>query len=143
MDDPRHPAAPADDGELLSAYLAGELDEPATAALEQRLAADGGLRAQLEVQREVQEALAAIRAPAAPAGAGERLRARLAAERSAEPPADSEPVSERAAGPSEPSSAVTSLDAARARRRPGGISWAAVGGSPRRSSRSRSSASAA
>lgn len=81
MSDPRQPLhRPADDGELLSAYLDGELDREAAEELEARLADDPGLAARLEETREVVEALAGLRA-APPPGYEERLRQRLQAER--------------------------------------------------------------
>jgi hypothetical protein len=109
------------DGDQLSAYLAGDLDDAEVAALEARLGAEPALRDELERQRELQEAFAGLRAPAMPAGAGDRLRARLAAERTAVAEEGGSEASEEAPAP-------ISLDAARARRRPGGIAWSAIGG---------------
>jgi hypothetical protein len=94
MNDFREPDdRPAGDGELLSAYLDGELDEAAAAGLEARLEREPGLAARLEQTRDVIEALAVLRL-SAPPGYAERLRERLAAERSGSPP---EPAGEVAA----------------------------------------------
>ena len=122
MDTSSHLPTP-DDGALLSAYLEGELAPAEEAALEQRLTSEPVLREALERQREVQEALAGAVSPALPEGAGERLRARLAAERG-QTGADAQTV----AGPDSAAAAPTQLDAVRARRRSGGLDWRALGG---------------
>jgi hypothetical protein len=110
------------DGELLLAYLAGELDEAAATRLESRLVAEPGLRGALERERALGELFAAA-SPPPPPGAGDRLRARLAAER--------ETMAAAAAPSAMPStdaaSAPASLDAARARRRPGRVRWSVIG----------------
>jgi hypothetical protein len=69
-----------DDGELLAAYLAGDLDQAATAALEQRLAREPALQAQLDATHEVILALRSVDAVETPGGFEERLHARLAQE---------------------------------------------------------------
>lgn len=81
MSEPRDPPTqPAGDGELLSAYLDGELDQQSAAALEARLADDPALAEQLERLREVVESLATLHT-AVPGGFADRLRNRLEAER--------------------------------------------------------------
>jgi anti-sigma-K factor RskA len=74
---------PDSDGELISAYLAGELDAAAAAAVELRIAAEPALRAACERQRHLLELLADVGSPPPPAGYGDRLRQRLARERGA------------------------------------------------------------
>jgi hypothetical protein len=69
-----------DDGVLLAAYLTGDLDETAAAALERRLSADAALRAQLEATHDVLIGLTAVDEVELPAGFAERLRTRLADE---------------------------------------------------------------
>jgi hypothetical protein len=69
-----------DDGVLLAAYLAGDLDDAAAAAVERRLAADADLRAQLEAIHEVVIGLSAVDEVEPPVGFAERLHTRLADE---------------------------------------------------------------
>jgi hypothetical protein len=69
------------DGELLSAYLTGELDARATADLEARLAREPELASRLEATRTVVEGLARLDDVEPPPGFSDRLHARLAAER--------------------------------------------------------------
>lgn len=113
MSDPT--ALPPSDGdaELLSAYLAGDLDEDAGAALEARLRHDPALARRLDATAEVMAALRGVDEVAPPAGAGDRLRARLTAETSKPEPGPR--------GRAQPP--VTSL---RTRRRR--VSWPALGG---------------
>lgn len=69
------------DDELLSAYLAAELDDAATAEFEARLAADAALRARLDEVHEVVVALRGLDDVDPPAGYARRLRERLDTER--------------------------------------------------------------
>lgn len=66
--------------EVLSAYLAGELDADAVADLEARLADDRDLARRLDATARVLAVLRGIDEVEPPAGAGERLRRRLADE---------------------------------------------------------------
>ena len=75
----------AADGELLSAYLAGELDAAETAELEHRLASEPKLAAQLDTLADVLVALGGYDTVDEPAGFAQRLDERLAA---ASAPAD-------------------------------------------------------
>lgn len=99
------PPSGSTDAEMLSAYLAGDLDEPAAAALEARLADDPALARRLDDTARVVAALRGVDEVVPPHGTGDRLRARLATERG------------RAATP------VTSLQARRRR-----VPWPALGG---------------
>jgi len=95
------------DDELLSAYLAAELDDAATAELEARLAADAALRARLDGVHAVVVALRGLDDVDPPAGYARRLRERLDTERGTAVPGQ-----------------VVSLDPVRARRRG---TWRSVG----------------
>jgi anti-sigma factor RsiW len=95
------------DDELLSAYLAAELDDAATAELEARLAADAALRARLDGVHDVVVALRGLDDVDPPAGYARRLRERLDTERGTAVPGQ-----------------VVSLDPVRARRRG---TWRSVG----------------
>lgn len=81
-----HPAPPASappdppDGEVLSAYLSGDLDEAAAAALEGRLADDPDLARRLDATARVLVSLRGVDEVALPPEAGRRLRDRLAGE---------------------------------------------------------------
>lgn len=66
--------------EQLSAYLAGELDPAASAALEGRLAAEPWLAAELDRMADLWMELSGVDEVEPPEGYAERLRARLAAE---------------------------------------------------------------
>lgn len=116
-----HREQPTDDGELLSAYLLGDLDEAQASALDERLAAEPPLAARLDATREAIEALSGLDAVSPPAGYTERLRTRLAAERAAVSDSDAARAA-AAAQASRPSqvaqeqTAVGDLDAARAGR---------------------------
>lgn len=79
---PPIPAAGPADGELLAAYLAGELDDAAADDLEARLGREPALARRLELLATALTELAG--APEPPAGFEERLTARLAAERGAQ-----------------------------------------------------------
>lgn len=68
------------DDEVLSAYLAGELDADAVADLEARLADDRDLARRLDATARVLAVLRGVDEVEPPAGAGERLRRRLADE---------------------------------------------------------------
>jgi negative regulator of sigma E activity len=69
-----------DDGVLLAAYLAGDLDDTDAATLERRLAGDAELRARLEATHRVLIGLTAVDEVEPPAGFADRLHARLADE---------------------------------------------------------------
>lgn len=104
---PPRGSAPPDppDGDVLSAYLSGDLDEAAAAALEERLGDDPELVRRLDATAQVLIALRGVDEVGLPPDAGRRLRDRLA-------------------GASAPAgdATVTPLDA---RRR---LSWKAVAG---------------
>jgi hypothetical protein len=121
MNDHLRPASPPPDadGELLSAYLSGELDDAATARLEERLAAEPPLAAALEGQRVVRELLAATAPVQPPAGYGDRLRQRLAEERRAGGPA---------AATAHPEAVTTDELAAARARRGRALRWGKVSG---------------
>jgi hypothetical protein len=106
---------PREDHELLSAYLAGELDDAAAAAFEARLTAEPALAARLEALHDALVRLQGLDDVAPPDGFGARLRERLAAE--ADVPAAA--ATERAAG------AVVDIGVERTRRR--GLPWAPLG----------------
>lgn len=106
------PPDPAD-GEVLSAYLAGDLDETAATALEERLAGDADLARRLDATADVLMALRAVDEVALPADAGRRLRERLGTAPAA---------AGDAAGDTTADATVTSLES---RRR---VPWSAVGG---------------
>lgn len=72
---------PADDGEALSAYLAGQLGEAEARALQTRLDSEPALAAQLDALAEALVSLGGYDEVDVPAGFDERLGARLAAER--------------------------------------------------------------
>lgn len=76
-DDRLDPAAA--DGEVLSAYLAGDLDDDTAAALERRLAAKPQLAAQLDALADALVALGGYDEVATPEGYEQRLSERLAA----------------------------------------------------------------
>lgn len=78
---PPRGSAPPDpsDGEVLSAYLSGDLDEAAAAALEERLAGDPELTRRLDGTARVLAALRGVDEVDLPPDAGRRLRDRLAA----------------------------------------------------------------
>lgn len=97
MTDPRFDSASAD-GELLSAYLAGELDPAADAELEARLAAEPELRAQLDALADALVTLGGFDAVEPPEGYEQRLDERLAAQPGA--PADLDAHRRRRAAPS-------------------------------------------
>ncbi|HVM00718.1 MAG TPA: hypothetical protein VM324_15625 [Egibacteraceae bacterium] len=123
MTDAHHPnpSAPGPgDGELMAAYLSGDLDDATAAVLERRLPDEPELARLLDDTARVLVALRGVDEVAAPPGAGERLRLRLAAE-AAEPRAAAA-VSEPADGGGEPV-AVAALSS---RRR--AVPWAAVAG---------------
>jgi hypothetical protein len=67
----------ADDGELLSAYLAGELDDPTAAGLERRLADEPRLAAQLDALADALVMLGGFDHAQTPDGFDERLATRL------------------------------------------------------------------
>jgi anti-sigma factor RsiW len=69
--------------ELLSAYLAGELDDAEVEAVEARLAEDDGLSGRLAALEDALVALGGLDEVTPPPGYGDRLRARLDEERSA------------------------------------------------------------
>jgi hypothetical protein len=69
------------DGELLSAYLSGDLGDREAAALETRLAEEPELAARLEATRAVVEGLTRLDEVELPDGFSDRLHARLAEER--------------------------------------------------------------
>lgn len=71
-----------DDGELLAAYLDGELDDIGTARLERRLRTDTQLAARLDAIAHTRGRLQRLDAVEPPAGFRQRLDDRLAAERS-------------------------------------------------------------
>ena len=85
---PPRGSAPPDppDGEVLSAYLSGDLDEAAAAALEGRLADDPDLARRLDATARVLASLRGVDEVALPPDAGRRLRDRLAAEPDAAEP---------------------------------------------------------
>lgn len=126
------------DGELLSAYLAGDLDAEAVATLEARLAADPDLARRLDTTARLLVSLRGVDEPDLPPGAGERLRQRLAAEAgtaaaqgttsettaTSEATATAQATGRPAGGPTgEAPAPVTALDSRR-RRAP----WPAVAG---------------
>jgi hypothetical protein len=80
--DPTAPMDPLDPGsdEALSAYLAGELDERAAAAVAARLAADPALARRLDTLAAALVALGGVDDIEPPAGYADRLRARFDAE---------------------------------------------------------------
>lgn len=86
MSHPREPRMPPpDDGALLSAWLAGDLDDRQFAILERRLETDPGFAARLD---EMAELLVALRRPdqvEVPRGYRDRLRARMQEERTGRP----------------------------------------------------------
>lgn len=93
-------AAPPDPphGEVLSAYLSGELDARATAELEKRLDADPDLARRLDDTARVLVSLLGVDEVEPPPGAGGRLRERLATARADAPagqPATVTPLSPR------------------------------------------------
>lgn len=102
------------DGELLSAYLTGDLDDDEVAGLEARLHDDPALAAQLEATRAVLEGLGRLDDVEPPEGFGERLRARLDAERATHETGEA-------------SAAPASLSAARTRREARRRRWPALG----------------
>jgi hypothetical protein len=73
------------DGELISAWLAGELDPPAAEEVERRLRAEPDLAARVDRVHDTLVALRGLDAVEPPPGMDERLRQRLAAERSPRP----------------------------------------------------------
>lgn len=96
MSDPRAPLPPGSpDDELLSAYLADDLDAATAAALEDRLASEPALAQRLDHTAQVMSALRGIDEVDLPLGAGERVRARLATQRSQ----PTEPAPPRSATP--------------------------------------------
>lgn len=72
---------PADDGEALSAYLAGELGDAEARALEARLATEPALATQLHALAEALVSLGGFDEVDVPEGFAERLERRLAHER--------------------------------------------------------------
>jgi hypothetical protein len=78
MNEPDHRA----DGELLAAYLDDDLDDDAVAALEARLRAEPALAARLDATARSVALLQGLDEVEPPEGYAERLRERLAAERS-------------------------------------------------------------
>jgi hypothetical protein len=104
------PRPPRDDGELLAAYLACDLDDVEVASVEARLAAEPALRARLDATAEVLFALRAPDAVEPPDGYAERLVMALDAARAEDP------------------EAAPSLEAARRRRARRGGAWVAWSG---------------
>lgn len=78
MTDARRPE-PLDD-EVLSAYLTGDLDDDAAAAVDEALGTDPGLGRRLDATARVLAVLRGVDEVEPPPGAGERLRRRLTAE---------------------------------------------------------------
>lgn len=126
MNDRRTPAAspsdPSDEGELLAAYLSGDLDETAAARLEQRLEDEPDLARRLDATARVLVALRGVDDVEPPEGVGERLRERLAAEQATTGPAAVAPAGADRGADAAAGGTVTSLAA---RRR---VPWQAVGG---------------
>lgn len=117
MSDDRPPAAPdPSDGELLAAYLSGDLDGDAAAALEARLDREAGLARRLDATARVLVSLRGVDDVEPPTGTGERLRRRLAAEETGDAAAGGQP------GGDTSGAAVTTLAS---RRR---VPWQAVAG---------------
>lgn len=116
---PPERTAPTDpaDGEVLSAYLAGELDEAAAAALEERLSGDPELARRLDATAAVLVALRGVDEVALPPGAGKRLRDRLAAPQAAEGRTAHPEAADEEAG--------TTVTPLASRRR---LPWSAIGG---------------
>ncbi|MPZ86743.1 MAG: hypothetical protein GEU81_01485 [Nitriliruptorales bacterium] len=86
MNDPRDPRTPPpDDGELLSAWLAGDLDDAEVERVERRLVAEPQLAKQLDATVDLLVALGRLDQVDPPPEYSRRLRARLETERRAPP----------------------------------------------------------
>lgn len=82
MSDPTPPPdPPATDGELLSAYLADDLDPETAARVEARLRTEPGLAAELDGMADMLAGLQGLSETEPPPGYEQRLRGRIAAER--------------------------------------------------------------